>query len=61
MDPLCKTYNNKNGLCLSCYAGFTLDTINGKCLQSLIIPDSTSNLDNCNQYDFINNVCVKCA
>jgi len=63
VDPLCKTYNQSNGLCLSCYDGFTLDTVNGKCNLSILIPanSSTLNNSNCNQYDFVRNVCVKCA
>lgn len=58
VDPLCKTYNSVNGFCLSCYIGYTLDLINGKCSRT---PASVHQLDNCNEYDFVKDVCVKCA
>ena len=31
VDPLCKTFNNQNGYCLSCYNGYKLNILNGKC------------------------------
>ena len=41
VNPLCKTYNN-NGLCLSCYPGYTLQT--GNCF---ISGQGVTGLSNC--------------
>jgi hypothetical protein len=37
VDPLCKTLNGKNGFCLSCYVGYTLDNTKGKCVKATIL------------------------
>ena len=34
VDPLCRTFNVKNGFCLSCYAGYNLDNARGKCIRA---------------------------
>lgn len=43
---------------MSCYVGYDVVLSKGKCVKSIV---SNSNTDNCNQYDFIKNVCVKCS
>ena len=54
VDPLCKSFNNVSGACTSCYIGYKLS--DGKCSPSPV--DSTTT--NCNQFDFVKGVCVKC-
>lgn len=55
---MCRSYNGKNGFCLNCYVGYSLDNTKGKCIKSSI---DEALLNNCNTYDYVNNVCVKCA
>jgi hypothetical protein len=60
IDPLCRSFNGNNGFCLSCYVGFSLETTRGKCFKTSSLTSEAA-LDYCNQYDYVNNVCVKCA
>ena len=61
VDPLCKTFNGNNGFCLSCYVGYTLDNARRKCIRASSLTSETTGIDYCNQYDWVRNVCVKCA
>ena len=54
VDPLCKTFDDKNGNCLSCYDGRTL--ANGICV---IIQDQKKIDVNCAKFE--NQSCVKCS
>jgi hypothetical protein len=54
VDSLCKTFNHKNGYCLSCYEGRTI--INGSCV---ILQDVNKVDVNCAKFE--NQTCVKCS
>lgn len=58
VDPLCQGYNGNNGFCLNCYTGYALEPKTGKCFKSNI---DNFGLNNCNQFDYIKNICIKCA
>jgi proprotein convertase subtilisin/kexin type 5 len=54
VDANCKTFNNVNGQCTSCYGGFVL--IQGKC-----VAQSSQNVDpNCAKFD-TQGICVQCS
>lgn len=54
-DPLCKTSNQTNGFCTSCYNGYSVDT-NGKC-----VPSQDSSRDpNCAVFNS-DNTCQSCS
>ena len=53
MNPLCKTFNDQNGRCTSCYPGYRLDVNRGSC--AIFFKDP-----NCKIYD-ANNQCQQCA
>lgn len=55
VDPSCKTFDNTNGNCLSCFAGFEVS--NGSCLVSKI----KATISNCNQVDLTTGKCAKCS
>lgn len=57
VDALCRTFNSQNGLCLSCYAGYNLQS--GRCV--VVPPDA--GYQNTNQYCAVweGAVCRQCA
>jgi hypothetical protein len=56
-DPLCLASNWQNGVCLSCYSGYSLQ--NGRCV---VIPPNLNHI-NINKYCSIWNgtICSQCA
>ena len=54
-NDLCKTFNDFNGHCTTCYVGYALDETTGKCL-----PSSTANA-NCIKTDPNTNLCLNCT
>jgi len=55
VNPACKTYDNGNGLCTSCFSGYEVQ--NGNCAVSL----NANTIANCNQIDQLSGKCVKCS
>jgi hypothetical protein len=53
LNPLCKTHNTTNGLCLSCFSGFMVNAA-GMCARLTSDPY-------CIQFDTTLNNCIKCA
>lgn len=54
VDPLCKTFDPKNGSCLSCYPAFTLN--GARCLEDLYFSSQNPNCA-----EFQDNKCIKCS
>lgn len=52
-STLCRTFNTFNGFCTSCYTGYALDDLIGKCLPS--------QRANCKTKDPNTNVCTECT
>lgn len=54
VDPLCATFNNTNGFCLSCYSSYVLG--NGKCLK-----DTNNTVNDPFCANFQNGICISCS
>jgi hypothetical protein len=52
-NPLCNVSNPLNGACLTCFPGYTLNTVLGRCEATMVDP-------NCAKF-VANNTCAVCA